>query len=343
MKRRLKKSVRLTIMILLLILGISTVGHLYYEASLKSNFPKSEDYISVEIPMGTSLRKVSSILKEKNLIKNDKTFLLYAKLNNLENIKSGNYTFEIKDDVPTILSKLNTGDKPLGEKITIPEGFEAIDIANKLSNLNLVNKDLFMNLVHEKNEFTNNYPFLVEEDINSLEGYLYPDTYFITKEMGERDVIEMFLSRFNEIYEENHLDKELKNKGITLNEFLTMASIVEREAVLDEERPIIAGVFYNRLKLNMPLQSCATVQYILKERKPVLSIEDTKIDSPYNTYHKKGLPPSPIASPGLKSMLATLSPEKTNYIYFLAKGDGGHEFSETYEDHLLAKKKFLGN
>ena len=152
----------------------------------------------------------------------------------------------------------------------------------------------------------------------------------------------MFLDRFSEVYEEQQLESKIQESGLNINEFITLASIVEREAVKKEERPIIAGIFYNRLSIQMPLQSCATVQYILKERKPVLSIADTKIDSPYNTYLIKGLPPAPIASPGLDAILATSNPQHTKFLYFVAKGDGGHEFSETYEQHLQAKKKYLG-
>ncbi|MDD4584146.1 MAG: endolytic transglycosylase MltG, partial [Eubacteriales bacterium] len=122
-----------------------------------------------------------------------------------------------------------------------------------------------------------------------------------------------------------------------------LASIIEREAVIPEDRPIIAGVFYNRLKKGMQLQSCATVQYILGEQKPVLSVADTKLESPYNTYLITGLPPGPICSPGIQSINAALWPENTDYLYFLAKGDGAHVFSKTYEEHLINKEKYIDN
>lgn len=339
--KKLKNSAKIFLLIFLIFFSLPFVAYRYYEAMLESANPDSEEVISLEIPMGTSLRKAASLLKENRLIKNEKVFLIYAKLNDLEKIKSGNYSFRRSDDTEGILVKLNSGAKPIGQKVTIPEGFERIHIAEKLSSMNLVDQEKFLSLTENKILFEEKYPFLAEESIHSLEGYLYPDTYYIAKGMDEQAVIELFLKRFQQIYEENHLAEELEKKGLSLNEFITMASVVEREAVLDEERPTIAGVFYNRLNVNMPLQSCATVQYILKDRKPVLSASDIKIESPYNTYLHQGLPPSPIASPGIKSIQATLHPEKTDFIYFVARGDGGHEFSVTYEDHLKARSKYI--
>ncbi|MDO4719694.1 MAG: endolytic transglycosylase MltG [Peptostreptococcaceae bacterium] len=343
MKKQLKKGVKIFFLIFLIFFSLPFVAYRYYETMLKSASPESEEIVSVEIPMGTSLRKAASLLKESKLIKNEKVFLIFAKLNDLEQIKSGNYSFRRSDDVEGLLLKLNSGAKPIGQKVTIPEGFERINIAEKLASMNLIDQEKFLALTEDKSGFTEKYPFLAEEDIRSLEGYLYPDTYYIAKGMDEHAIIEVFLDRFRQVYEENSLGQELEKKNLSLNEFITMASVVEREAVLDEERPTIAGVFYNRLNVNMPLQSCATVQYILKERKPVLSAADIKIESPYNTYLHQGLPPTPIASPGIKSIQATLYPEKTDYIYFVARGDGGHEFSLTYEEHLKARSKYIGN
>lgn len=343
MKRKLKKGIKIFILFLFILIITPVVSYQYYFAMLKSVDATSEESVSIEIPMGTSLRKAASILKENQLIRNEKIFLIYAKMNNLENIKSGQYDFAQKDDVEAILNQMNRGAKPIGEKVTIPEGFERMDIANHLFSAGLVNFDVFMDLTEHKEEFIEEFSFLREVNITSLEGYLYPDTYYISKESDEKSIIRMMLKRFSEIYKENRIQEMLDEKDMSLNELITMASVVEREAVLDEERALISGVFYNRLHIDMPLQSCATVQYILKERKPVLSLEDTKIDSSYNTYLYKGLPPTPIASPGVLSIRAAMNPTQTEYIYFVAKGDGGHEFSKTYDEHLKAKKKYLGN
>lgn len=343
MKRKLKKSVKIFFVLLLILIVTPVASYQYYFAMLKSVNPTSEESVSIEIPMGTSLRKAASILKENKLIKNERIFLIYAKMNDLENIKSGQYDFSQKDDVDFILNQMNSGSKPIGEKVTIPEGFERMNIAKQLSLAGLANVDVFMDLTEHKENFVEEFPFLNGLDITSLEGYLYPDTYYISKDMDEKAIIRMMLKRFSEIYEENRIGEMAAAQNMSLNELITMASVVEREAVLNEERALIAGVFYNRLRMDMPLQSCATVQYILKERKPILSLEDTKIDSLYNTYLYKGLPPTPIASPGVLSIQAAINPMQTEYVYFVAKGDGGHEFSKTYDEHLKAKKKYLGN
>ncbi|WP_417202889.1 endolytic transglycosylase MltG [Acetoanaerobium sticklandii] len=307
-------------------------------------FPVSNDnsLIEVNISDGSSLKSAAKLLEEKNLIKNEKAFLIYAKINSLENIKSGSYSLNKSQNVDEILQILNKGSKPIGIKITIPEGYEIRNIAEKLESAGITDFDSFISATSKVDLYKSQYAYLNLPEITSLEGFLFPDTYYISEDATNEQIIKMFLDRFSEVYEEQQLESKIQESGLTLNEFITLASIVEREAVKKEERPIISGIFYNRLSIQMPLQSCATVQYILKERKPVLSIADTKIDSPYNTYLIKGLPPAPIASPGLDAILATSNPQQTKFLYFVAKGDGGHEFSETYEQHLQAKKKYLG-
>lgn len=337
------KTLLKAIVILILLIGIAIVGTLFYYNSMISPVDEtSTEELIVEIPQGSSLRKASSILYSNNLIKNERFFLLYAKLNEKESIKAGRYSISQSHSTHEILEILNKGAIAIDNKITIPEGYEVRNIAQTLESAGILSADDFIETANNVELFKKDYDFLSSESILSLEGYLFPDTYYINNDMNSEDIIRLMLNRFENIYNSNQLGDRLLEKNITLNEFITMASIVEREAVLQEERPVIAGVFYKRLSINMPLQSCATVQYIIKERKPILSIADTRIESPYNTYINSGLPPAPIASPGLNSMLATLEPEETDFIFFVARGDGGHEFSKTYDEHLKAKKKYLG-
>lgn len=337
------KTLLKAIVILILLIGIAIVGTLFYYNSMISPVDEtSTEELIVEIPQGSSLRKASSILYSNNLIKNERFFLLYAKLNEKESIKAGRYSISQSHSTHEILEILNKGAIAIDNKITIPEGYEVRNIAQTLESAGILSADDFIETANSVELFKKDYDFLSSESILSLEGYLFPDTYYINNDMNSEDIIRLMLNRFENIYNSNQLGDRLLEKNITLNEFITMASIVEREAVLQEERPVIAGVFYKRLSINMPLQSCATVQYIIKERKPILSIADTRIESPYNTYINSGLPPAPIASPGLNSMLATLEPEETDFIFFVARGDGGHEFSKTYDEHLKAKKKYLG-
>lgn len=336
----MKKLIKLvSILVLIGILALS--GSYIVYNNLKGSVSENDENVKVDIPSGTSLKKAAAILKEHNLINNETVFLIYARLNDLENIKSGEYSLSENQDTDEILRFLNKGSHESGIKVTIPEGFEIMNIADRLSEKGLIDREKFIEAAEDTSQFKDKYEFLNSSDIVSLEGYLFPDTYYISEAEDEIEIIEMMLDRFNKVYTEQNLMGYVAENNITLNYLITMASIIEREAVINEERPVISGVFYNRLEKGMPLQSCATVQYILKERKPVLSIKDTKIESPYNTYINKGLPPAPIASPGLNSITAAIDPVATDYIYFVAKGDGGHEFSVTYDDHLKAKNKYL--
>lgn len=339
----MKKFLKTTIMIVLLMIIVFIGSLTYYNSMLKPVDLNSTENKIVEIPSGSTLRRASNILYTNNLIKNERVFLLYARLNNKENIKAGRYNISKGYSVEDILDKLNQGVIAIDNKVTIPEGFEIRNIAQALDSLGIVSEKDFLEATEELEYFKQIYDFLNNESIISLEGYLFPDTYYINNDMNSKTIIKMMLDRFEQIYKSYKLGEKLDEKDMSLNDFITMASIVEREAVLQEERPIIAGVFYNRLSIRMPLQSCATVQYIIQERKPILSIADTRIESPYNTYINSGLPPGPIASPGLNSILATLEPEETDYIFFVARGDGGHAFSRTYEEHLNARRKYLGN
>ena len=226
-----------------------------------------------------------------------------------------------------------------GIKITIPEGSTSKEIVSILVGQKLGNEESYEKLISNPKEFYNQFKFLKEEDITSLEGFLYPSTYYFDENASEKEVLSVMLSLFNKVYTDKLRDR-LKELKMTIEQVVNLASIVEKEAVLDEDRPIIASVFYNRLKIGMPLQSDATIQYIFKERKKIVTYKDLEIDSPYNSYKNKGLPPTPIASPGIKSIEATLYPEKTEYLYFVAKMDGGNNYSTNYEDHLKYEKEY---
>lgn len=325
------------IMCIFIVLIIAS-GLVYFNIQTGPYDSSSEKQVLVDIKKGSSLNSVSETLFAKKLIKNKLFFKITAKVNNMDTgIKAGLYKVNQSYSNKEILDILNSGKvyKDL-VKVTIPEGFEAHQIADRLSNLGLADKDKFMGLVNNPSVFSENYTFLNEEDILSLEGYLFPDTYFFDKNYSEEDVINVMLKRFDEIYTDEY-KKVQDEKNLTLNQVISLASIVEREARLDEERNVIAGVFYNRMDIKMPLQSCATVQYILGERKSNLSFDDIKIDSPYNTYKNAGLPPGPIASPGKKSIEAVLYPDDVDYLYFVAKKNGSHSFSKTYNEHLKRK------
>ncbi|OPJ56970.1 endolytic transglycosylase MltG [Alkalithermobacter paradoxus] len=303
----------------------------------------SGDEILVEIPKGSSLYKISDILFENNLIKSKLFFINLSKITNMDrNIQAGTYKIPQYFSNKDILKLLNSGDVYRDfVTVTIPEGFELVQIAQRLSEQGLVNREKFIELANNVEIFRKEFEFLNEEDIISLEGYLFPDTYFIDKSYSEKTIIRIMLNRFKEIYSDEYKARQ-KELGLSLNELITMSSIIEREAQVKNERVLISAVFHNRINIDMPLQSCATVQYVIGERKPVLSYNDIQIDSPYNTYKNKGLPPGPIASPGEAAIKAALYPADVNYLYFVAKKDGSHSFATNYSDHLKNRRENLG-
>ena len=272
--------------------------------------------IVVEIPQGATTSTISDILYKSKYLFNQ----TYSNKEIIEDISSG----KIYND---------------GIKITIPEGSTSKEIVSILVGQKLGNEESYEKLISNPKEFYNQFKFLKEEDITSLEGFLYPSTYYFDENASEKEVLSVMLSQFNKVYTDKLRDRQ-KELKMTIEQVVNLASIVEKEAVLDEDRPIIASVFYNRLKIGMPLQSDATIQYIFKERKKIVTYKDLEIDSPYNSYKNKGLPPTPIASPGIKSIEAALYPEKTEYLYFVAKMDGGNNYSTNYEDHLKYVKEY---
>jgi len=335
--KRIKIGLALVLIIILVIVG--AVISYYNKAILpiESNNPRN---ISIEIPSGSTSGEIAKILKENGLIRDEFIFKIVLKTAKVEsNLKAGYYTLNTSMSVEDIIAELSKGGQNTNViRFTIPEGYELKHMAEKLSDEGLIDADRFMELVSDKRNFEEKYTFLKElEDGQSLEGYLFPSTYEIYIGSTEEEIIEKMLSKFQQVYEDV-IKEDMDNVDMTLNEVVTLASIIEREAKRDDERELISGVFHNRLKINMPLQSCATVQYALGERKEKLTEKDTQIDSVYNTYIHNGLPPAPIASPGEKSLKAAVNPADVDYLYFRAKedGSGGHIFSVTYEEHLSA-------
>lgn len=295
---------------------------------------------NVSIKKGWTTYSIAEYLASENIIKSNKAFLLYTlSLNKDVSLQAGEYRLSPSMTADEILEILSKGKIFVDTvRVTIPEGYELAQIKEKLVAVGIADRDK----LEEALEKDYDYWFLKELDRteNRLEGYLFPDTYEIPRSYSEEDIVNRMLRRFEQIFNEQHRQKA-KELGMTIDQVVTLASIVEREAVLDSERATISGVFHNRMNIGMLLQSCATVQYIIGERKPILTFDDIAIESPYNTYVNSGLPPGPIASPGAASINAALNPEKTDYLYFVAKKDGGHTFSKTLEEHERAAKKNL--
>ncbi|MEA4849026.1 MAG: endolytic transglycosylase MltG [Clostridiaceae bacterium] len=312
-------------------------AYVYYNNGMKAVSEAGPDFKEVAIPKGSTVRSISKILKKENVIKDSFVFELYCKISkNAGKIKAGKYSISNSMEVPEIVEVLVSGKALIDTvKFTIPEGYNLAQIVEKLSSLGVVSQESIQAALEPEGY---GYDFIgrIPDREKKLEGYLFPDTYEIYKDTTAEAIIDKMLYRFDEIFTEEYRTRA-EELNMTIDQVITLASIIEREAKLDSERKIISGVFHNRLEKNMLLQSCATVQYLLKEQKEELTYEDLEIESPYNTYKHAGLPPGPIASPGVKAIEAALYPEKTDMLYFFAKEDGSHVFSRTYSEHINAQ------
>ncbi len=306
--------------------------------------PKGSGEQTVIIESGASASSISEQLKEEGIIRSPWAFRTYTRLfANGGEFKAGTYLVEKPITLKALTRLLQEGSNVAGGiKVTVPEGYVLTQIATLLSEKGLGDREGLLALAKD-GEF--DYEFLDFQKPSGmkykLEGFIFPETYYFPEGASNETVWSVFLDEFEKtIWKE--LQQAAASKGLKPLEILTMASIVEKEAVLDQERGKIAGVFYNRLGIDMSLQSCATVQYALNREKfaTVVTIEETRLENPYNTYRYPGLPPGPICNPGLAAIEAAMYPEASNYLFFVAKGDGGHQFSVTYEEHLAAIEKY---
>ncbi|WP_425464261.1 endolytic transglycosylase MltG [Paenibacillus zeisoli] len=326
--------------VILIILG----GAAVYTYNQMQPVSSSSASVKVEIKSGAGTAKIADLLKQEGLIKNSLMFKAYLKMKSEgAKFQAGIYELSPGMTYDQIIGKLNSGDVVKADMVhfTIPEGYTLKQMADKLSQEGIVNKDQFLKLA--KNPSGIEVPVLREfpasdKQIYRLEGLLFPETYELKKGSSEADIITRMLEEL-----QAKLDSipdwkvKLEKRKLTLPELLTVASLVEREVVVDPERKKVASVIYNRLDKGMKLEIDATVQYLLgKPKERLLNSDLRKKDSPYNTYLYNGLPPGPIASPSVKSIEAALEPENTDYLFYVTKKDGSQEhlFAKTYAEHL---------
>jgi UPF0755 protein len=289
---------------------------------------------TVYIKPRTGVQEIAQTLWEAGVIRNRWSFLALAYMQGSPTrLKAGEYEFTHGMSLREILQKLEAG-RVVTHQVTIPEGFTARDIARLLAGEKLVDADHFMALVTDS-QFVGDLGVRGE----SLEGYLFPDTYRLTRGMGEAEILRTMVTRFRQAVPKD-LGAQARRLGLDAHSVVTLASLIEKEARLDSERPLVAAVFYNRLRRNMPLQSDPTAVYgVPRPRRRITSL-DLKRKTRYNTYLKAGLPPGPIANPGMASLQAALNPARVSYLYFVAKNDGSHFFSRTLEQHAEAVRKY---
>ncbi|HUL20861.1 MAG TPA: endolytic transglycosylase MltG [Thermodesulfobacteriota bacterium] len=289
------------------------------------------------VKKGTPLKKVSEVLEHEGIIKNRHFFVfLTTLLGKKGKIKAGEYEFHTRMVPLEVLSALTKGQVKL-HLVTIPEGFTLSQIAQLLEASNLAEKKGFL-------QKTSSPSFIHDLGLAplagpTLEGYLFPDTYHLLREMEPEEVIQMMVHQFKKVFgpEFAHWASEL---GISEKEVVILASIIEKETSLSEEKPLISAVFHNRLRKRMPLQSDPTVIYGIKNFNGNLTKDDLMRPTPYNTYLLSGLPPTPICNPGRESLFAAAHPAPVPYLYFVSKNDGSHYFSSDIEEHNRAVWKY---
>lgn len=287
------------------------------------------------IPEGASFQQVAALLEREQLIKSRSAFLLLGKAHDADRkIHPGEYELNAGMLPAEILAKLVSGRVVL-HQVTIPEGFTMTQIAETLGERGVVDRAEFLRLAQDR-EFIRTLG--IEAD--SLEGYLFPDTYRFARRTKARDVLRVLVDNLWQVFTPE-LRERAKQVNLSVHEVLTLASVIEKETSVDEERPLISAVFHNRLRKNIPLQSDPTVIYGLAASfDGNLRRQDLDSRSPYNTYRVKGLPPGPIASPGARSIRAALYPTPAPYLYFVSRNDGTHQFSSTLEEHNRAVEKY---
>lgn len=343
--RRVKPYVMAALTVVALLVVIATVMA-YLNSRSQDNAQTASitagEHIKVTIPSGANAARIAQLLVQERVISDGKAFLsAIQKQDVASKIKSGTYELVAGSDYQQLIDRLIQGPNSSENALVVPEGFTVDKLADLVSQQFGISRDDFLAQAKASN-YVDEFPFLKDAQNDSLEGFLWPKTYDFSSTTPTSDaIIKLMLTQYKT--ETANLDFEgaqqnIKQQyGVTMSryDFIKLASIIEKEALIDEDRPLIASVMFNRLKADMPLQSDATMGYVTKGK---VTPQDLKSDSPYNTQNKKGFPPTPICSPGIASLSAAMLPATTdNYYFWITKDE--HKFSKTYDEHLQAIKE----
>lgn len=337
-KSKTKRGALVLIVILGFLLIASWTAYNWYldGISVSYNGP-----VSFTISQGESIDSIISTLKELDLIQNELAYKMYLKIHKYDSmIKSGEYTFdEGIQNTDELTQWLLQGQEKV-YSYTVPEGWTINQIAVMLFEEKLIEDPIeFMDLSKYNGGW---FKFRFQEEVqqtDTLEGYLYPETYFVTKPDSKK-IIEQMLRQYDSMIEDEYLSRA-EEIGMSWNEVMILSSIVEKEAAGPTEMDIVSSVFHNRLRDGWLLQSCAALEYAVPREGYVFSTEELKTDTPYNTYMYAGLPPTPVCNPSIDAIKATLYPATTDYFYFVAKGDGTHAFSKNLTEHNRNVQKYI--
>ena len=336
-----KKTIKYVVLgAVALIFLIITIFGIFMLMEYTSKGQGSKETVTIEIEQGEGTRDIAAKLQDKGLINHKIVF--YLKVRNMGAIlRFGTFEIPKGAGLEHIINTLASGGALKEETMfTVPEGYTIEMIAQKLENEGICSESEFLEAVEQDYDY-----WFIDEipkgaDVKyKLQGFLFPETYAIGEDMTAKDIVNVMLSQFDKQFTEEMLGK-VKEQRKTVYDIVIEASIIERETVLDNERAMVAGVIKNRLNINMKLQMCPTALYPITNGiydKTTVTTEDTKVDSPYNTYENYGLPVGPIANPGLESLKAALEPAEHDYLYYHVdskKNDGSHIFTKNYQDHL---------
>ncbi|WP_434122072.1 endolytic transglycosylase MltG [Salinicoccus roseus] len=338
--------------------------YMYIKSGSEPLDPNSNEMKEVTIEQGSSAGMIGDQLEQEEIIRNGTMFEYFLKLNSITNYHAGDYELSPSMDFEQIAKTLETGRvyEEVYHRLTIPEGYAIEQIAEQADEQLPIVADRFLELMEDEEfikSLIDDYPDMLSEDILSddikypLEGYLYPATYDITEEEPEietlvRQMLDATRNNSYSVFQSGDgysIDFEGESRELSFHEFLTLSSLVEKEATSLADRSKIASVFLNRMSEtpSMPLQTDPTVLYALGEHQERTLFEDLEVEDPYNTYIHTGLPPGPIASPGMESVQSTMNPSNTDYYYFLADSEGNNHFAETFEEHVENREKYINN
>jgi len=328
--------------IVFIIIFLILIGSLLFYAWRGIYLPKnpnSKEEKIFTIQKGEGTREISSSLEKQGFIQWGPLFRIYTHTKGIAGkLQAGEYSISPSMTIPEIVEKFVDGDV-VKIMVTIPEGFTINDIEKRLIENGL---DINSEIKTKKAElYKNEFQFLASlpDDFN-LEGYLFPDTYQFSYRITPEEIVKKMLSNLDQKLTSN-LREEISHQGKSIFEIITMASLIEKEVKTFEDKKIVSGILWKRIENNMPLQVDATISYITGGKSNQISVEETKIDSPYNTYKYRGLPLGPICNPGLESIMAAVYPKSSDYWYYLSTPDGQTIFSKTFDEHIKAKEKYL--
>ncbi len=333
---KINQGLKLLSAILIGIVFLSTILAIDFALFLRRPIAPPQP-TEIEIASGSSFNSVAHLLATKKIISRPLYFKLLARHQQVHGaIQAGRYLFEQTARPAEVLTRLVAGDV-IRHTLTIPEGLTLKQIADRVEEQGFGSADRFMDLARESR-----FLKMIDAEISSLEGYLFPETYLLDKNIGEQRLLRAMITEFNK-RAQPEWRAAAAERGLSLHQWVTLASIIEKETALTEEMPLISSVFYNRLDRGMRLQTDPTVIYGIEDFDGNLTRAHLRTPTPYNTYTNSGLPPGPICNPGADALHAAAYPASTKYLYFVSRGDGSHVFSRTLKEHNQAVRRYQLN